>query len=187
MDDILACVTDDMLRSFVVEFGEKFKLGTVSHGPGKFGFSGLRIEQYEDFSCSIDADDKLQSLEAYPISRVRRRQIDEEINSLERSAFMSLNFSICWLETAVSPQCAFYSSHLQRKLPQCRVSALVSQVNALKLLKRLGTLSNYPSPNVNVDVNTVAFVDASHSQDGSQLCFIIGMIYGESKTEVCFI
>lgn len=81
----------------------------------------------------------------------------------------------------MSPLCAFYSSHLQQKLPQCRVSALVSQVNALKFIKRVGTLSHYSCPNVNMDANIVSFADASHSQDASQLCFIIGIIYGEIK------
>lgn len=159
-----------MLRSFVVEFGEKFKLGIVSHGPENFHSYGLRIEQYEDFSYFIDADDKLLSLEAYSTPRVRRRQLDEEIDALKRSAFMSLNPSIFWLGIAVSLLYASYSSHLQQKLPQCHVSALFAKVNSLKLLKRLGNLSQYSFPDVNANVNIVAFADASHSQEAGQLC-----------------
>ena len=80
VDDILACEPDPQLKWFYEEFGKKFNLGTVNHGTGKLRFFGLSITQFDDFSCTIDADDKLLSLDGYPIAIVRRRQVDEPHN-----------------------------------------------------------------------------------------------------------
>lgn len=181
VDDILATGQDDVLKSFVTDFGGPFALGEIMHGPGQLRFFGLNIVQHEDFSCSIDGDEKLGKIEPYPLSRVRRRQSDEVLNAIERSAFMSINASIGWLGITTSVLCAFHSSSLQQKLPNARVSSLMSQVAALNQLKRYGTLASYvcPPADVSSDVTLVAFADASHSAAASQLCFVTAIVFGK--------
>lgn len=56
---------------------------------------------------------------------------------------------------------------------------MVSQINVPNLLKRCGTLCHYPCPDSQDEVAIVAFADANHSVDGCQLCYLIGILYGE--------
>ena len=103
VDDLLLTGTDESLRQFVTDFHQKFKLGEVVHGPGTLRFYGLNLIQDTDYSVSIHADDKLNAIEPYPISRTRRRQIDDQMNDIEKKAFMSINASSGWLGITVSP------------------------------------------------------------------------------------
>ena len=57
-------------------------------------FYSLTVTQFEDLSSIIDGDDKLDALETFPLTLVRRREKDEPINQLERSSFMSINRSM---------------------------------------------------------------------------------------------
>lgn len=177
VDDILLTGVDSEMRSFIINYNNKYKLGEVVSGPGNLRFYGLNITQEEDFSVSIHADDKLVSIEPYPISRTRRSQIDENMNDIERKAFMSINASIGWLGITVSPLCSFVSSYLQQKMGHCRISALSSQFSALKTLKKHGTQTKYigDMPMGRTQCTLVAFADASHSKDSSQLCYLIGL------------
>lgn len=143
VDDIFSMVTKHVLRSFVLDFGQKVTLGERTLGPGRLGFFGHNIVQHEDFSCSIDGYGKLNALEPYPLSRLRRRQCEEKMNAIEENAFISINASIGWLGMTSSVLCAFYSIDL---LNPPKVSALMSQVSALNLLKRFGTLTTYVRP-----------------------------------------
>ena len=104
-----------MTEQFIKKFNIQFKLGTVNYGPGLLRFYGLNIRQFDDFHCTIDGDEKLEALEPSPISRSRRREIDEQLNDIERSSFMSVKGSINWLRITASPLCAFYSCYILGK------------------------------------------------------------------------
>ena len=182
VDDFYMTGTDTALRQFINAFNLHFKLGEVVHGPGTLRFFGMNIIQNEDYSISIHADDKLKQLEPFPISRSRRRQVDDKMNDIEKKSFMSINASIGWLGTNASILCSFYSFHLQQKIADCHVSALISQFSALRTLKKHGTLTTFaPVQYPNNDLTIVAFSDASHSPKASQLCYIIGLVIGEVK------
>lgn len=183
VDDILVCGLDPQLWSFINAFENKLNLDKITYGSGRFRFYCLLITQHQDYSCSVGYDDRLQSLEGYPIPRVRQRQINEPINTIKWTTLMPISSSISWFGTSVSPWCAFSSSQLQQNLQDCKLLVLASQSNALKLLKRFSTLCHYPFPNKQDEVRIIAFDDASHSLDGSQLCYLIGMVYGEVTEE----
>lgn len=68
------------MRNFITAFGDKFNIGEVQHGPGRLRFFRLNIVQDEGFVNTIDVDEKIQSIEPYPLSRVRRRQRGELMN-----------------------------------------------------------------------------------------------------------
>lgn len=124
------------VEMFLRRFDERFKLGTIVHGPGVLRFFGMTIEQFDDYASEIHADDKLNSIECFPLSRVRRIHFDSSLTAVEKSSFMSVNYSLGWLSITVSPLCAFYASHLQQKLSGVTVDAIRSQVNYLRLLKK---------------------------------------------------
>lgn len=188
VDDLSFTGADADLKWFTEQFSKHFKLGEIQHGPGKLRFFGLSVIQEDDYTCSIHCDDKLNALESYPLTRIRRRHGEEKLNNIELSAFKSLNSSISWIGTTASPLCAFYSSYLQQRLPNCTLHDLISQSNALSLLKRNGTLTNYPRPKsgTTCSISLVAFADASHLSDRSNLCYLIGLVFGELAQESIF-
>lgn len=112
VDDTLVTCTDAEIWSFAAEFGKRFPLRSISQGPGEFRFYGLNNLQKEDFTCSLDGDDKLFSLSPYPLSCVHRRQCDEGMKTIEKQAFMSIHSAIGWLCIIVSPLYAFSPSYL---------------------------------------------------------------------------
>lgn len=100
--NILPIGTDTTMRQFITEFNKIFALGVVDYSPGVLQFYGLNMMQYEELPVVIHAEDKLNALEPYPVSRTRRCQIDETMNRIELNAYMSLNTSLGWLDVTVS-------------------------------------------------------------------------------------
>lgn len=74
VNDILLTGEDDTMRSFIVHFKTTFQLGKVVSGPVELQFFELYLTQKEDRPVTIHADEKLQSLEPFTISRNRRQQ-----------------------------------------------------------------------------------------------------------------
>lgn len=186
IDENLPCGHDDELELFEHQYDRVFKLGPISHGPSKLRFNGLSIVQADDFSRTINSDDKLEALEAFLINCSRRRMIQDELNAHKSISRMFVNSSMYWLGTTVSPFCAFYSTHLLQMLPSCKIQVLISQINELNLLKRYGAASHYFCPNRDATDSIDTFSDASHTQEGSQLCFIIGLVYGNISKDSVF-
>lgn len=137
-------------------FEEKFKLITVTHGLGKTcGFieSGLYNMKTIPAQLMWLAIQKHWSVTQLPLYLFF--STTNLSNAIEHSAFMPINYSIIWLGAVVSPLYAFHSSHLQQKLSNCQVHALVTQVNALQWLKSNGTLIHYTCPAVPDTVDIV--------------------------------
>jgi len=146
VDDILFAGIQSKVRNVIHEIKGSYSLGTVVYGPGTFLFFGLNISQDTDMSISVDADEKLNSYECYPISRLRRKEVESNLTALEMKSFSSVNSSLGWLGIAASPFCAFYSSYLQQQSSNPTVYNLIAQINSLRLLKKYGTCTSYKRP-----------------------------------------
>lgn len=169
------------MRWFIDAFGKRSELGTVTWCPGSIQFFGLSIVQDDDYAVSISADEKLKKLEPYPISPVRRKNADDKLNSIDFSSYKSLNSLVSWIGTTASILCAFYASFLQQKLPDVRVRHLSEQAAILQVLKRVGSLTSYPTvpTGSSNNLHLVSFADESHTMEGSQLCYLIGLFIGD--------
>lgn len=88
---------------------------------------------------------KLNSIQYHPIERLRRKQIRDEANAIEKSTFRSCNGSIVWICASASPFCDLSSSHLQQKLNALQMN-IVEQIDHLKVLKKLGTTISFRRP-----------------------------------------
>lgn len=97
-----------------------FKIGEIFHGPGRLRFYALNLIQEENISVTIHADDKLQAMEPYPMTRIRRLQIGEVMDDTEKRSFMSITASLGWLGITVSLLCPYYSSYLQQSISDRR-------------------------------------------------------------------
>lgn len=94
---------------------------------------------------------------------------------------MSVNSFLCWLGTATSPFCSFYSSFLQQHLPEFKISSLTLQARCLSALKRLGTTISYKrTPTGTIfPVSICIFADAGRLTDYGQLSTIGGVLLGD--------
>lgn len=77
VDDHLITGEESFVSSFLKTFDTKLKFGSVTHGPGCLRIFGLDICQHDDFSITIDADEKRKALEPYPLSRFRRKASEQ--------------------------------------------------------------------------------------------------------------
>lgn len=181
VDDIKLAGTEYHTSRFIKMFNKSFKLGTVVKGPGSMRFFGINIEQDEDNTITTDAEDKLNDLTEYCLSRTRRKQFGSSLNQIEKNHFASINSSLGWIGTAASPFCSFYASFLQQKTPDTNVSHLVDQINIVKKLQKLGTNICYPRPNDKKKYNltVLAFADASKPNEYGQIGVIVGLLVGE--------
>ena len=86
----------------------------------------------------------------------------------------------CTLGGITSPFCAFYASHLQQKVPSTKVSDLVTQINSLRLLQKLGSTITYKRPSKGkYSCSVLVFADASRTIDHGQLGYVAGLLIGE--------
>lgn len=96
----------DVVDALIVGTNSKFNVGTISHGSGNVRYSSLKIGQHAVGTENFNADDKLPELEPFPITRLRRKQVDGPLNSIEKHGFMSLNSSVGWIDATTSLFCA---------------------------------------------------------------------------------
>lgn len=144
-------------------------------------YFGFNIVQHDDCSIKIDGDDKLEAIEASPISRLRRKNGDDMLNAVEKSAFSSLKSSLGWLGTTVSPFCSATSSSLQQRLPAVKVSDLTKQTAERRELKKLGTVVHYSRPmdQRQYSLTVVVFSDAERPTENAQLSHVAGLLIGQ--------
>lgn len=131
--------------------------------PDCFQYYGLTINQEDEFSVSLHGDMKLESYEAYTISRIRRKQSNDDLNAFELKWYKYLNSALWWLGIVSSTFFVLASTYMQQKGPQPTVHDLVSQSKILQNLKTLGSIVRFkhPSDKAVLKVSLVAFSDAS--------------------------
>lgn len=84
VDDVLLAGPNEIVDGHIRSFNDKFKLGTIMHGPGKLQFFGLNITQRPDFTIEIDADEKVQAVEQCPITRLRHLESETLLNQTQK-------------------------------------------------------------------------------------------------------
>lgn len=168
-----------MEQKFIHGLNEKFKFGTEAQGPGNILFYGLNIVPNECFTCSIIAEDKLQALQQYPITRLRRLEFYSEITAVEKSAFMSLNSSLGWLGISAFPFWEFYNSYLQNMLPTSKGPVMGAKSSALRILQNESTNISLPKPkNGGHTVSIAIFSNSGRLSDHGQRSYIYGFFIG---------
>lgn len=181
VDDVLFAGQLSFMRTKISEIEKRHELGTIMYGPGEFLFFGLTITQDDYYSTTIHGEEKLNMIESYPLSRTRRRQIDDKLNAVELKAFRSVNSKIGWLGLSASPFCSLYASYLQQRAPDPTVRDLITQVNALRLMKKFGSVIQFKRPDTHgpQTLSLLVFCDASRSKTHGQICYIAGLLIGD--------
>ena len=188
VDDIKLAGTKHHTSRFIEMFNSTFNLGTVVSGPGVIRFFGINVEQAEDYTIKTDADDKLNGLTEYFLTRARRKQFGSGLTKIEMDHFASINSSLGWIGTAASPFASFYASFLQQKTPDTNISHLIEQINTVKKLQRTGSTICYTRPKDKKDysLTVLAYADASKPNEYGQLGIIVGLLVGELQKDSIF-
>lgn len=79
---------------------------------------------------------KIEALQAFPLSRVRRKEYEELLNETELKAFGCLNTSIGWLGVAASPSCGHAAWFYNRKGKALLSSTLLRRSTFYASLRR---------------------------------------------------
>lgn len=103
VDDVLFAGETDDVNRIVQAIETCYKRHTIVRSPGKLFFFGLQIEREDNFDIIIDANHKLNALEAFLISRARRKDGNDRLNAIEQKVFNSLNSFFGWLHISASP------------------------------------------------------------------------------------
>ena len=101
--------------------------------PGTLYYFGLKIKQTNASSITISADEKLDAIMPYNISRNRRRKIGDLMSSIELKAFLSINRSLRFIGMSEYPLASFCCSYLQQG-PRT-VEKLLKQTSMLKTVR----------------------------------------------------
>lgn len=148
VDDVLLAAEEKDLRNVLDKISSMYQVGTIVYGPGTFWFNGLSVKKEDDYSISVDADAKLKSVDNYPITCYRRKEIGGDATPIEISAFRSTNGQLGWIGTAASPLCAHASSYLQQKVSEsyresnqlCERTEEIRDVHKVQEARRKGYL-----------------------------------------------
>lgn len=157
---------------------ERFLIRIVTKGPGPLRYFGLNIFQSDDYSISVDTDNKLDSLNSLPMSSISHQQLVISFIKIESEAFASLNSSVGWLCITSSPLCAEFSSLLQQLAPMATVKTFRAQTAELKALPLLGSKGYLPRLHDHSDHNLIilVFSDSGCQWNRGKLCYIAGFL-----------
>lgn len=143
--DFLVSSPPSVTDRVIVDINVRSKLGTTAHGPGVLLFFGFNVRQDDKFSFFVRGYDNLDALSPPVISRLRRHQHLDPLNTIYSRSFASLNSSIGWLSITSSVVCSEFSSCLQQKAPIATFLDQVAETNCIRMLQKIGTSSHYPA------------------------------------------
>lgn len=86
VDDLIITGNRSVVDSVIKLIDDKFMLVTIVDGPCELRFFGNNIIQNDDYTIATNGEDKHNVIDAYPMSRARRRQINEGINDIEKKS-----------------------------------------------------------------------------------------------------
>ena len=130
-NDIFIAGNDPTKRNFIERLSEIYELSTITHLPGTCLLFGLHVSQSEDCSICVHADSKPAGISPYQVSRARRKQASDSLNTFEQFHFNTINGSIGFIGVHADPIAAFVSSHLQQRLNDATVHDIVIQSSLL--------------------------------------------------------
>lgn len=107
---------------------------------------GLNLKQKEDATIIINANDKLNAMESYLLSRIRRQVVDDALPPIELKLFISLNCAVRWLGITSSLLCTEFASRMQQLTPQAKVEVILAHAAASRQLRKLGTSQIFTRP-----------------------------------------
>lgn len=133
-----------------------------------------------DCPVQVHADTKLEGIFPHKLSYIRRKQSDDDLNSIELFHYNSANGSIGFVGAHASPFVAFASIYLQKRRNCAKVRDIAIQSSMLKRICELGSISSFKRPTVNneMQLSVLVFCDVARPSEYGQLGNICGILIG---------
>eukprot|EP00435_Cladocopium_sp_Y103_P029622 s3705_g7.t1 len=158
VDDGLCC-GDEQFERVLRKLEERFPFG--SKREQKFTFTGIQIEQDDNFNIHLNQTDYILAIDAIPIERQRRKQEQLPITEGERQNLRGLIGSLQYAASNTRPDLSARLSLLQSKINNATIRDLLD-ANRL-----LGDAKTHADVTITVasipceDIRIVAYSDAS--------------------------
>ena len=175
---IITCFVDDMIyggdadfeKNIITQLKTIFSIGTENHKT--FSYVGIKVNQNDDKSITIDQQNYAESLQQLQLSG--NRSPDDPLNEYEKKQFRGLVGQLNWLSGISCPELSFEVCLASTKTKSPCVRD-VARLKSVKQLKSTSTKLHFPCLNPD-NVSLMVYSDASFNnlpKGGSQGAHIV--------------
>ena len=157
---------DSIFHEKINELERKFPFG--SRKRKQFVFTGLQINQHDDFSIHVDQTQYVKDINPIPIEKDRRKHHEEPINEQERQHFRGLIGSLQYAAVNTRPDLGSRLSVLQGKINNGQTQDLIEGDKLLHDAKVHSAVKCRYQFIPKEDIRFVAFSDASFASERVQ-------------------
>lgn len=104
----------------------------------------MSVEKRDDYPAKAKDDDELQNVKEYGISRICKKQHDENWGDFKRNIF-SVSKLLKWIDPVRSLLGSPYASYFQNTELYITVGELIQRTNIIKKLRRFNITISYPA------------------------------------------
>lgn len=160
VDDGLCCGSP-RFQAKLEELSRKFPFG--SHRKKNFTFTGLKIEQQDDFSIHVSQSQYVKDIQPITVPRHRRQNPGDVVTESERQALRAVIGSLQYAAVNTRPDLCSRLSWLQSKINVAKVETLLEANRTLQEAKQHSEVMVKVQPIDLSELRFVAFSDASFS------------------------
>lgn len=161
---LLAKITDDLLiagelqaiKDFIEKLTGRFKV-SKSIIDSAINFNVCRIQQDEEGNFEMNMADYLNMIKPLHISRMRRKESDQNATQEEYDAYRSLLGSLMWAGNGTFLQASFVASQMQQTEPRLSIRDITEANKMLKELKDMNPTLTFN--NVDTDLEKMGSLD----------------------------
>lgn len=158
VDDGLCCGSPNFQKK-LLKLKEKFPFG--SHKKKNFTFTGLKIDQAEDFSISVSQEQYVKDIQPIGLKGDRKSVPDAPVTEDERQALRALVGSLQYAAVNSRPDICSRLGWLQSRINSAKVDTLIEANKTLHEAKAHAKVTIRVQP-IEIDkVRFIAFSDAS--------------------------
>ena len=164
VDDGLCCGTK-YFHSKLEALAQKFPFGSRKHRD--FVFTGLHIQQADDYSITVDQEQDVKDINPISLTRERRAQQEDVVNERERQSLRAVIGSLLYAAVNTRPDLGSRLGWLQSQVNKAKVATLIEANRILHEAKENSKVAIRIQPIDVADVRFVAFSDASFASEKS--------------------
>ena len=131
----------------------------------RFKFTGLTIEQRDDYSIKIGQEDYVHQIEAIDVAKIRRKETESPVSNHEQHQLRALCGSLQYAAVHSRPDIMAKVSFLQKRVCDAKIKDLLEANKILREAKDTATTSVLVQPIPMKDITFASFGDASFASE----------------------
>ena len=170
LDGILGTHVDDAIGGGNSRFNKALqqvqkKLPFGNHESTKFKFTGLTIEQRDDFSIKVGQKDYVHQIEPIDIPKLRRKEQEAPVTEQEQQQLRALCGSLQYAAVHSRPDMMAKVAFLQKRICSAKVKDLIEANKVLQETKETAETSIIVQPIGVHEITFASFGDASFASE----------------------